>query len=706
VAVELSIAGASRRAALERVLRPASVAIVGASDRNGLADLAVPSLERAAGVRSYLVNPVRPRAYGRATYPDLASIGRPVDAVLSYVGAERSAGVVAEAAECGAGGVIVTADGFNDPGRGAQLTDELLQAAGDRLLVLGPNCNGYLDARRGIRMSPAPALPIVPGSVGFVTHSGGFLSTLGAAGRVRGVGFTHLISTGNELDVGMEDCIEFLVDDPATKVICLAVETIRRAPEFFAAVSRATRAGKPVAAVKLGRGARSSEIARSHTGALTSPGWVYEAAFRQHGILVARDMAELADLVVCFDQLPPERWSPARGLVAFTTSGGYAEMFADAADDHGVELARVPRLREQLWELLPHHPVENPLDAGGRLNGDAAAAEALLRILSGHPDIDTLVLLWFLDDAGARLGKVFLESFTDLAESTDKTLMIGSIEDAAPGPWASRLPARGVAVGAGLATTLRAIRAMGTWVRERGERPAPATHVNLEEIGRPAPDEIVAADAGPILSFAATMRLLGQAGVRVAPWRLVHAGEEPSPPGFPGPYAVKLADVPHRTELGAVLLGVPAEGLGDAVGRLRRVAGDAGVPSTVVVQAQLAADGEAFVGALRCELGAMVVWGPGGVLVEAMRRVDGALAPLSRREANRLLDDLAATGVFDGVRGGRAWDRAALAATISAVGDLVARASWIASLDVNPLVVCADGFVAVDGLCVIEAAAP
>jgi hypothetical protein len=165
---------------------------------------------------------------------------------------------------------------------------------------------------------------------------------------------------------------------------------------------------------------------------------------------------------------------------------------------------------------------------------------------------------------------------------------------------------------------------------------------------------------------------------------------------------VKLADVPHRTELGAVLRGVPADGLAAAVDELRTVAVRAGVPAAVAIQPQLDADGEAFLGMTRSELGPMVVWGLGGILVELVRRADGALAPVSSAEADALLDGIADTGVFAGLRGGRPWDRGALARAIEAVGDLGAGAPWIRSLDVNPLLVTADGLVAVDGLCLVS----
>ncbi|HVW18114.1 MAG TPA: acetate--CoA ligase family protein [Solirubrobacteraceae bacterium] len=691
---------------LERLLAPASVAIVGASDRNGLADLAVASLDARDDVEAFLVNPRSPEAYGRPTYPSLAAIGRPVDAVYALVNAELAVGVVADAAAAGAGGVIVTADGFADPGAGERRMRRLAEAAGD-LPLLGPNCNGVLDVARGLRLCGAPAMPIRAGSIGFVTHSGGLIGGMGAAGAARAVGFSYLISTGNELNVGMAECVDFLVRDAGTRAICLAIETLRRPGDFFAAVGRAHAAGKPVIALKLGRSAASEEIAASHTGALTSPGWMYRAALRQHGVIVVDDFAGLADAAVCFDQLDPERWTAARGTVVFGTSGGYAQLAADVAQDVGLSLPRLPALRERLREVLPHDPVENPLDAGGRINGDREACAELLRALEECEDADVLVFLWLLDDAAIEMGAGILGPFAESAGSGRAARVVGAIEDSALGERALALPRRGVAVGRGLTTTLRAVEAMGAFVRAREAGWAADAPVAAPEVPAPADGDAVASEAGSILGFAAAMALLADAGIEIAPFAVVGAGDYPAavaPPGE-GPFVVKLADVPHRTELGAVSLGVEAPDVAAEVERLRALARAAGTPEAVAVQPLLAAPGpEAFLGASTgSELGPMVLWGLGGTLVELGRRVDGAIAPLSPAAADRLLDGLARTGVFDGLRGGEAWSRAALAAALSSLSRLVAGgARWIASIDVNPLLLAGGRAVAVDALVVLR----
>lgn len=207
-----------------------------------------------------------------------------------------------------------------------------------------------------------------------------------------------------------------------------------------------------------------------------------------------------------------------------------------------------------------------------------------------------------------------------------------------------------------------------------------------------------------MLSFAATMELLASAGIPVAPYAMLDPAAEPAPPSFGGPYVVKLADVPHRTDIGAVRLDVPADQLAETVDELRLLARGLQVPADVVIQSMIATDGEAFLGIQGdSQLGALAVCGVGGILVEVLHTVGGALAPVSLADAQRALDALEPAGVFDGQRGRPAWDRDGLADLFVAIGRLAeATKGWLASLDVNPLAVTSDGFVALDGLCLLR----
>jgi acyl-CoA synthetase (NDP forming) len=688
---------------LERLFRPRSVAVVGASEKRARSNHAVSSL-LAADTELFLVNPNQSISHGRATVPNLTAIGKPVDAVFVMVSAATAVEVVREAARLGAGGAIVNAGGFREAGPEGAARERALIDAAQGMPVLGPNCNGYIDARRSVRLSGAPPLPIRAGTVGLVTHSGALIGSVGLAGFERGVGFSHLISTGNEASVDIADCLEFLVDDPHTRAICLIVETVRRPREFFAAASRARESNKPIVALKLGRSERARAIASSHTGAIAGDDWVYDVAFRQHGIAIAHDLTELVDRVVLFDQLPPEKWSPLKGLAIISPSGGGAGMASDMCARMGVPLPDLPEVAGEMRRLVPGTEVANPVDLTGFVVGNRELAERVLALYAGSPDTDTLLLQWFLNDGGLEMGEAFLPVFERLAGQSSKTFVIGSLEDGSLGPWAGSLPAKGIGATRGLPASLRALQTMGDFVAGRGRRREAVPQVQAA----PPPSAVVSTDAGPILPFAAAMTLLADAGIAIAPYHILRGADPVGelPPDLPEPFVVKLADVPHRTDIGAVRLNVTRADLGRVVADLAELAASHNLPGSIVVQAQLRVEGEAFAGIkVDSGLGPVVLCGAGGIFVEQQRRVAGAMAPLGAADASDMFDTLGALGVFKPLRGRAPWDRAQLADIALRLGRLaIGSQGWMSSLDINPLVWTGTEFVAVDALCVCKQA--
>ena len=684
---------------LERLLRPRSVAVVGASESRAQSRNSVTSLQE-ADVDLHLVNPRRAELFGLRTYRDLAGIGKPVDAVLAFVNPAATIEVVAAAAETGCGGVVVNADGFDPDQRSA-----LLAAAGGNVALLGPNCNGYVDAIRRVRLSGAPPLPLLGGRVGVITHSGGLIASVGAAGAERRVGFSRLISTGNELQVGMADCLDVLVDDPDTDAIALIIETIRRPRHFFAALRRAHDADKPVVALKLGRSERARAIARSHTGAVTGEDWVYRAALRQYGVQQADDIAELMDRLTAVAQLPRERWSAVEGLAVLGTSGGWAALAGDIAEDEGILLRPLDAVSTAIRPVLPSVEIANPLDMSGGVVNAPDVVGAVVDAYTGSAEVDTLLALWFLDDAALDMGGALIDAAAAAADRLP--VMVASIEDSAIGETATGFPGRGLAVGRGIRSAMRALASMGSHVRDRGRPIGTQPGSPIAALPAPGPADVVQSTAGSMLGFPAAMDLLRTHGIEIAPYEMVAPEADPATlvaPTGAERFVVKLADVPHRTEIGAVRLGVTADGIADAVTRLREIAARHEVAATVVVQAQLPIDGEALLGIdTGSGLGPFVACGPGGVLVELGARPVGALAPVSAEQARSMLSGLDRLGVFRGVRGANPWDRDALAHAVTALSRLaVAAQAWLGTLEINPLAVVGDRFVALDCLCLLR----
>ncbi len=694
----------SGRPSLDRVLDPKSVAIVGASEASRFAINSRGTLDSDADV--FYVHPRHDSVFGQPTYPSLRAIGKPVDAVLSMMSAERTTELAEEAAECGAGGLITVAGGFSEFGTDGAALQERLRAAAlaANMPVVGPNGVGYINVPKKLDLTMLPHFSRRPGGVSMIAHSGATIEAMGAAAwRAGGVGFNLMISAGNEPVTDMADYLDYLVDDPGTEIICLVVEKIRRPQAFFAAAARARAAGKPIVAVKLARTERTQRMAVSHTGTLTGDAWVYEQAFKQAGILRADEIDELADRVQFLEQLPRARWSAVRGLFVFTGTGGFAAMAGDMAETEGVDIPEVGRLSEFIGSVVPGATVPNPLDATGFMGSRPDIVEAIMNTYLTAPEFDTNIFLnQFADwDVTVRAGAEAFAQRT-LAAGGNATILAPLAGNG--GQWLDDLRIKyGVAVGNGLRGCLRGLNTMATFVRSRPDARIqdPAT---VASASRPEVTAIGGA-AGPMLPFAATMDLLSSAGIPVAPYHLVPG----SPAGighvpFDGPYVVKLADVAHRTEHGAVRLGVAAAGLDAAVAELRGLAGRDGLPELVVVQKMVEAEGEAFIGIRSTsELGPVVAFGLGGIFVEVLGRVSGRLAPFSTADAAEMIAEFDDLGVLSGVRGRRAWDREALAEILVRVSRLAASGrEWIDTFDINPLVVSADGFAAVDGLCLLR----
>jgi acyl-CoA synthetase (NDP forming) len=689
-----------KRAQLRRLFDPETIVIAGADESNPYAGSPLGTLESDAKV--FFVSNRSTSFFGHPTYPSLKDVGEPIDAVFSMMSAKWTTSLAEEAADLGAGGLISMAGGFAETGADGIELQERLRAAALRgnMPVIGPNGVGFINVPRKLDLTMLVHFGRRPGGVSIISHSGAVLEAFAScAWRSGGVGLNLMISAGNEPVTDMADYLDYLVDDPGTRVICLVVEKIRRPREFFAAAARARAAGKPIVAVKLARTERTQRMAKSHTGSLTGDSWVYEQAFKQAGILRADEIDELVDRVQCLEQIPNERWTKVNSLFVMTATGGFAAMAADLAEEEEVNIPDDERLAEWVGTLLPGTVVANPLDATGFAAARPELFRELLEKYTEGPEFDAYAFFHQLAEWDTR-ASIVSTIFAEHAKSTGRPAALSPMAGHGA-TWLEeiRVP-NGVAVGNGLRGTLRGFSTMGKFMRSRADaRVGSADEVAPMSIPTATP---IQSEVGPILSFVDTMSLLSHAGVPVAKFHVVASGETPDIP-FSGPYVVKLADLAHRTEMNAVKVGVDAEQLSAVVEELRELAHASNVPDVVAVQELIAGEGEAFIGVRGAsELGPVVVFGLGGVFVEVLKRVSGRIAPLSMDDARELISEFDDTGIMDGVRGRRPWDRDQLSTILVAVGNLIAGGhEWIDTMDINPLIFGPDGFVAVDGLCVL-----
>jgi acyl-CoA synthetase (NDP forming) len=689
------------RDALARLLAPTSVAVVGASENLGMSNNAVlPMLE--AGLDVALVNPNRDTVYDRPTVPTLTELGGPVDAVLSLVSAERSIGVVEEAAALGCGGVAVAAAGFAELGdEGRALQERLIGAAGG-MAIVGPNCSGFMNVRRGVNLFTGGRIALHAGPVAVVSQSGFLLRSALAAGQQRQLGFGIAVSSGNEAVTGLHDYVELLADDPDTRVICLVIEKIRDAGRFLAAVAHAHQTSTAVVALKLGRTERSREIMRSHTGAIADESWVYDLVLRHAGVVTARDVDDLLDLAQLVAQLPPERVRRVRGVAVMASSGGVAGVAADAAADAGVELPELAELDAWVRAHVPGDGLRNPLDMTGFVMRDPDRLRELFDGYAHADAVDALVLCWWAAEGDEAWSRTLLEPFADVAQRASVPLIVTPVEATALGDWTRAYRNRDVVFCRGLRSTFRALDALDRIARA----PASTAATTAGAEPRPStPPALIDSPVGRIVAFADAMRMLAAAGIPVAPFLVLDdadGDDDPAVDDLGTHLVVKLADVPHRTELDAVRLGVARADVPAVTRELRAIARAHDAPATVAVQRMVAAHGEAFAGLLsRTDLGPVVLFGLGGIQVEAAGQVDGCPLPLAPGAATGLVDDVAGPDAFTRLRGHEPWAPGPLVAAIEGMAELWRRhGAWLQSADLNPLLVTAGGVCAVDALLV------
>ncbi len=686
--------------ALSRLLWPSSIAVVGASEQLGMSNNAVlPMLE--AGMDIHLINPNRETVYDRPTLPSLSAVGAPVDAVLCLINAARTVELVEEASALGCGGVVAAAGGFAELGEeGRALQARMIAAAGEDLAVMGPNCSGFKNVPLGVNLFTGGRMTLAAGSVAVVSQSGFLVRAALAAAKERQLGISLAISSGNEAVCGLADYIDALADDDATQVICLVIEKIRDADAFYAAVGKAQAAGKAVLAVKLGRSARARDIMRSHTGAIADESWVYDLVLNEIGVLVAHDIDDMLDMAQLVAQIPSKRWQPINGTAVVASSGGVASTAADAAEEIGVTLPRPADIESWLLETIPGADSLNPLDMTGFVVRDEELLKRLFSSYISDSAIDALVLVWWTAEDDAGWGSVLLGPLVRAAKGAQIPVIVSTVEATSPGSWTVPMRAENLSFCRGLRSTFRAIRALNA-ASQPPERVAPLLPLNGE---RPTTGLIETED-GTFASFATAMALLEQAGIPVAPWVVLDDGVEATPEvgQLGSSLVVKLADVAHRTELGAVRLDVAPEELAGVITDLRGLAVTHGVSGAIAIQAMTAGRGEAFIGIQgRTDLGPIVLMGRGGVLVELNRQIEGRRLPLDPTGAKDLVDAVAGPAAFARLRGQKAWDTAALEGVLAGVDRLWdAVGGWVESLDLNPLIVTDAGVVAVDALVMV-----
>ncbi len=695
--------------ALEKLLRPCSVAVVGAS-----ADPAKTSGRPVAYLRKHgfqgAIYPVNPKASeidGLACYPDVRSLPQAPDVAIVLLGADRTQQAVRELADIGAGAAIVLASGYSETGEaGARRQRELREAAG-AMRILGPNTIGLINLTDRIVLSASGALEmdgLVSGGIGLVSQSGGILGALLSRATARGIGFSKLISTSNEVDLDLADFVDALADDPATRVIALYVESIRNPRTFRAAARKAARAGKPVVAFKIGRSDSGAQAAASHTGALAGADAMYDALFEETGIIRAQTFSDLLDIPLA---LASGRPLGGRRVAILTSTGGAGTLVADSLGVAGFALpAPDARCGAALRALQTgdHAALDrNPIDV--TLAGlQPELLRGAIRIVLESDQYDAMVVI--VGSSGVARPELMAGALKDTLALSDKPLL-AYISPHAP-QAAETLGRYGIPAFHTPESVSAALSAM--WqARPRG-LPAQAEAV------APAPRAPVDCPGQGQLNEAQAKALFARFGIPGVREIVVHTEEQAAEAARQlGPRVVlKLlsSEITHKSDVGGVAVGVPAE---HVAARLRRMADDVQRhtgrrPDAFLVQEMVTGAAEVIVGLHKDPLGAAILLGMGGVVAELIRDTTLLLLPedgaaLTPAQVEAALRRLKTWPLLDGYRARERADVPALVEAVLAFARMAqALQDRLAEAEINPLFVrrMGQGVCAADGVAVLD----
>ncbi|WP_369632814.1 MULTISPECIES: acetate--CoA ligase family protein [unclassified Variovorax] len=694
----------SQAESLSALFAPRAIAVVGASSNAQKIGGIPVDYQRRFGFEGalYPVNPNADRIQDLPAYPSLRAIGQPVDLAILAVPSALVDGALDDAIAAGVKGVVLFSSGFAEVGAEgaaaqARLGDKA-RAAGVRLV--GPNCLGFMNIARHVyaTFSPAPGVGrVMPGRIGLVSQSGAFGAYAYAMARARGVGLSLWATTGNEADVQVADCLAWLAQDPDTDVIMAYMEGCRDGPRLRAALALAQANGKPVVMVKVGRTALGAEAAASHTAALAGDDAVYDAVFRQYGVLRARNLTEFFDLAHSAAVAGRPR---DRSIGLFTLSGGVGALMADEASAQGLDARPLSEAaQDTLRRWVPFAAPRNPVDITGQVTNDMTLIDRTARVMLDDQGFASW--MGFLAAAGASdaFWPVLRSLVSSLREAYPDTLL--AVSTLLTPQRRAELEAMRCLVFADPSDGIRTIAALA------GLKPAAAAAAAPASIQAPltlAPGTLSEPDA---------LALLADAGVPVVAHRVVRSADEAAAAAEALGEAVVVkivsADIPHKSDVGGVALGLrgaaQARAAFERTRDLARTARPEARLDGALVARMLTGGVECIAGVHRDPVfGPVLMFGLGGIHVETLRDVSLRALPITRDDALAMVRELRAFAILNGARGRPPVDLDSIADALCALADFAQRAGdSLDSAEINPLIArpqAEGGCVAVDALVV------
>jgi acetate---CoA ligase (ADP-forming) len=698
-------AAAPRPAGLDAVFRPMGIAVIGASRTAGTIGYEIVDNLVRHGYRGavYPVNPHARSIHSMPAWPSVAAV--PGDVDLAVIAVPKD-GVAAEVEACGArgvGAVVVISAGFREVGEAGGAREAAVLAAARRhgMRLVGPNCLGVLNTAADVAMNAtfAPVMP-PPGPVSFMSQSGAMGVTILDYAAEYGIGIRHFVSVGNKADVSGNDLIEYWEADEGTRVILMYLENFGN-PRKFTRLARRVTKRKPIIAVKSGRTAAGARAASSHTGALAGVDSAIDALLAQCGVIRVDTVEELFDLSMAFGHLP---LPCGDGVAIVTNAGGPGILIADACEAGGLRVVELEagtqaRLRA---DLPDEASVRNPVDMIATATADSyrRALHAVLQDDRVHAAIAA-----FVPPLGVRQADVagaIVEARQAHPAKPVLAVLMGR-----EGLPEGRAELKEVGVPAYIFPE-SAARALAAMSRHRAWRERPAGVVRRYDVAgdrvRAILDAATAAGATHLATPDA-IDVLKACGVPTVGARLARTADEAAAAaraiGFPVVAKVVSPDIVHKTDAGGVVLDLRDEGdvrsaFDEIVRRARAYAPD-GTIDGVLIQQFVKRGRETIIGmSVDRSFGPVLMFGLGGIYVEALQDVVFRVQPVSDLDAREMIHAIRGIRLLEGLRGEPPSDLEAIADALQRVSQLVGDFPAIQELDINPFLVFERGAVAVD----------
>jgi len=684
-------AGLSARRSLDPILRPRSIAVVGASRRkNSIGNAILRHLIE--GGFTGPVFPINPSADSVAAVPAFASVKdlpKAPDLAFIVVPKERALDAVRECGEKGVKGLVVITAGFREVGgEGIALEKELsetVQRYGMRMV--GPNCMGVLNTSTAVSMNGtfAPYMPPI-GPIAFMSQSGAMGMTILDYASEYGIGISQFVSVGNKTDVSGNALTEYWRDDDEVGVILMYLESFG-SPRTFVSLARETTRKKPILVVKAGRSEAGAKAASSHTGALAQVDIATDALLAQCGVLRADSVEELFDAALAFSKAPLPR---GNRVAILTNAGGPGIIIADACEACGLEVAPLSEESQaKLREILPEEAsVSNPVDMIASASPEQV--ERATRIIVADEGIDALIASYV---PLALEAPLVARAIRDGADGANKPVLAVLMSKRGLPQGMAELQESPIPAYRFPESAARALAAM--WNHSRWQERPPET-VRRFEVDAQRVDDVIAAaleEGRDRLTLMEGLAVLDAYGIPVAPWAVVHsAGDAVTTAeqvGYPVVLKPVSAEILHKTESGAVRMDLEtAEEVAEAYGFLEDLLVETGPDARqegVLVQRMLKGGRETIVGMTwEPRFGPIVMVGLGGVYVEVLKDVAFRVQPVSNEDAGEMIRSLRGYRILEGVRGEPGVDLDLLAEVVERTSQLVGDHPEIREMDINP----------------------